>query len=307
MPLFYRMQLLVYVLSYPLLRFISILPFRLLYLVSDLVYFWLYRVFGYRKKVVRANLELVFPDKTELEIRTIEKGFYRHMCDMFLEMIKTIGISVPEIQKRYVFTNVEELHRFEEKKQSVMLMLPHYANWEWVFSLNTETSSSAFGIYQPLTNKYFDRLVRSLRAKWGTTLITTKQIWDVATKNNKEGQLAIYGIISDQSPMVQKAHYWAPFMGITVPMHTGAEFLCKKFKLPVLYLKVEKVKRGYYQVSFIVLAENPEAYPDYEITDAFFQQVENSISEAPEYYFWTHKRWKHRNRKPKEEAKVRVG
>ncbi len=275
-------------------------------MVSDLVYFLIYRVFGYRKKVVRANLELVFPDKTETELRSIEKDFFKHMCDMFLEMIKTLSISVPEIQKRYVFTNIEELLQFEEKRQSVMLMLPHYANWEWVFSLNTEISFTAYGIYQPLTNKYFDRLVRSLRAKWGTTLITTKQIWDIAAKNNQDGKLAIYGIITDQSPMVQKAHYWAPFMGITVPMHTGAEYLCKKFKLPVLYLKVEKVKRGYYQGTFTVLTEKPETLPDYNITDAYFEQVENAISEAPEYYFWTHKRWKHRNRKPKEQALVKA-
>ena len=181
-----------------------------------------------------------------------------------------------------------------------MLMLPHYASWEWVFSLNMEITARAFGIYQPINNKYFDRLVRSIRAKWGTTLITTKEIWEIAAENNRAGNLAIYGIISDQSPMVKKAHYWAPFMGITVPMHTGAEYLCKKFNLPVVYLKVEKVQRGYYQGSFRVLAENPSDYPNYELTDAYFRQVEQSIYEAPEYYFWTHKRWKHRDKVPPE-------
>jgi len=292
------MQLLVYLLTYPILRLVSLLPFPILYLVSDFVYFLVYRVFGYRKKVVRANLELVFPDKPTAELRSIERVFFGHMCDMFLEMIKTMGISAAEIKKRYVFTNIEEFLQFEKNKQSVMLMLPHYASWEWVFSLNTEVSAGAFGIYQPLTNKYFDRLVRSLRAKWGTTLITTKEIWDIADKNNKEGTPAIYGIISDQSPMVKKAHYWAPFMGITVPMHTGAEYLCKKFDLPMVYLKVEKVKRGYYKSTFHILTTNPNAHPDYQLTDAFFEQVEKSIYEAPEYYFWTHKRWKHRNKVP---------
>ena len=294
------MQLLVYVLTYPLLRLLSLLPFSVLYVVSDLVFFMVYRVIGYRKGVVRGNLELVFPDKAVPELRRIEKAFYQHMCDMFLEMIKTIGITDSEIQKRYTFTNIEEFLQFEKKKQSVMLMLPHYASWEWVFSLNTHINSAAYGIYQPLTNKYFDRLVRSLRAKWGTTLITTKQIWDIAAKNNKENKLAVYGIISDQSPMIRKAHYWAPFMGITVPMHTGAEYLCKKFNFPVLFLKVEKVKRGHYRSTFHVLAKDPNDYPDYELTDAYFKQVENAINEAPEYYFWTHKRWKHRDKVPPE-------
>lgn len=294
------MQLLVYVLTYPILRLVSLLPFRALYLVSDGVFFLVYRVFGYRKKVVRSNLELVFPEKSTAELRAIERSFYSHMCDMFLEMIKTISITESEIQKRYTFTNIEEFLQFEEKEQSVMLMLPHYASWEWVFSLNTEVSSAAFGIYQPINNKYFDRLVRSLRAKWGTTLITTKEIWDIAAQNNQENKLAVYGIISDQSPMIKKAHHWAPFMGITVPMHTGAEFICKKFNLPVLYLKVEKVKRGYYQSTFQVLAEKPNDYPNYKLTDAYFEQVEKSIREAPEYYFWTHKRWKHRDKVPPE-------
>ncbi|MCE2612232.1 lysophospholipid acyltransferase family protein [Flavobacteriaceae bacterium D16] len=294
------MQLLVYLLTYPILRLVSLLPFPILYLVSDFVYSLVYRVFGYRKKVVRSNLELVFPEKSTAELRYIERIFYGHMCDMFLEMIKTMSISVAEIQKRYVFTNVDEFLQFEKNGQSVMLMLPHYASWEWVFSLNTEVSASAYGIYQPLTNKYFDRLVRSIRAKWGTTLITTKEIWDIAEKNNKEGKLGIYGIISDQSPMIKKAHYWAPFMGITVPMHTGAEYLCKKFDFSVVYMKVEKVKRGYYKSTFHVLATNPNEHPDYKLTDAFFEQVEKSIYEAPEYYFWTHKRWKHRDKVPEE-------
>ncbi len=292
------MQLLVYVFTYPFLRLLSLLPFPALYLVSDFVFFLVYRVFGYRKKVVRGNLELVFPDKPVTELRKIEKAFYQHMCDMFLEMIKTISIKAPEIQERYTFTNIEEFLQFEEKDQSVMLMLPHYASWEWVFSLNTQMTSAAYGIYQPLTNKYFDRLVRSLRAKWGTTLITTKEIWNIVAQNNKEKKLAVYGIISDQSPMIRKAHYWAPFMGITVPMHTGAEYLCKKFNLPVLYLKVDKVKRGYYQSTFHVLAQHPNDYPDYQLTDMYFAQVENAINEAPEYYFWTHKRWKHRDKVP---------
>lgn len=299
------MQLLVYILAYPILWLFSRLPFGVLYAISDFVYFLVYRVFGYRKKVVRTNLELVFPDRSQEEIRAIEKKFYRHMCDMFLEMIKTMGITADEIEKRYSFSNVEEFLQFEKNGQSVMLMLPHYASWEWVFSLNTKVTSSAYGIYQPLSNKYFDKLVRDLRAKWGTSLITTKQTWEVAKKTNEAGQLATFGIISDQSPMVKKAHYWAPFMGITVPMHTGAELLCKKFNLPVIYLKVKKVKRGYYQATFKVLAKDPNSYPDYEITDAFFKEVEKSILEAPEYYFWTHKRWKHRNQEPNKGALVR--
>ena len=299
------MQKLIYLLAYPFLWLVSKLPFPLLYALSDLVFFLVYRIFGYRRKVVWNNLKLVFPDKPEAELKTIERKFYSHMCDMFLEMIKTMNISEAEIKKRYTFTNLEVLLEFEKKGKSAMLMLPHYASWEWVFSLNTEVTANAYGIYQPINNKYFDRLVRRIRAKFGTTLIATKQIWDITVQNKKTNTLAIYGIISDQSPMVKKAHYWAPFMGITVPIHTGAEFLCKKYDLTVYYLKVKKVGRGYYSCTFKLLAEDPATYPDYEITDMFLKEVEASIHEAPEYYFWTHKRWKHKDRKPNKDALVR--
>ena len=294
------MQLVVYLLVYPLLWLISRLPFRMLYIISDGVYLILYRVFGYRKKVVRSNLKLVFPEKSELEIKSIEKKFYKHLCDMFLEMIKTMGIGNDQLQKRFVFTNIDVLHRLEDQNKSIMLMFPHYASWEWVIALDKHIASKGYAIYQKIGNKYFDRLVRDIRQKFGTTLISTKATKEIVAKNKEMGQLSMYGILSDQSPMVKKTHLWTPFMGITVPAHTGAELLCNKLDLPAVYLKVKKLKRGHYQGSFKVLAENPREMKEFELTKAFLNEVENSIREAPEYYFWTHKRWKHKDKVSKE-------
>ena len=292
------MQLLVYLLAYPLLWLVSRLPFGLLYFISDALYPLIYNVIGYRKKVVRENLSLVFPDKTQSERLSIEKGFFRHMCDMFLEMIKTIGISNKQLQKRFVFTNLEVLHQLEEKGKSVMLMFPHYASWEWVIALDAHIKSKGYAIYLPIQNKYFDKLVRDIREKFGTTLITTKTTRVIVAKNRKEGQLSMYGILSDQSPMISKAQHFTDFMGITVPVHVGAEDLCKNLDLPAVYLKVTKRKRGHYEGSFKLLAEHPRDYTDFEITDLFLNEVEQSIREKPEFYFWTHKRWKHRNKVP---------
>ncbi|MCL6265835.1 lysophospholipid acyltransferase family protein [Flagellimonas myxillae] len=292
------MQLVVFILVYPLLWLVSRLPFTLLYLISDGVYLVLYRLIGYRKKVVRSNLELVFPDKSVQERKQIEKKFYRHLCDMFLEMIKTMGISNAELQKRFVFTNIEVLHQLEEKNKSVMLMFPHYASWEWVIALDKHIASKGYAIYQKIGNKYFDKLIRDIRQKFGTTLISTKATKEIVAKNKKMGQLSMYGILSDQSPMVKKTHLWTPFMGITVPAHTGAELLCKKLELPAVYLQVKKLKRGHYQGSFKLLSEHPGALEEFSLTKAFLAEVEASIHEAPEYYFWTHKRWKHRNKVP---------
>ena len=292
------MQRLTFLLAYPFLWGISRMPFPLLYLFSDGIYFIVYRIIGYRKKVVRENLLIAFPEKSERERRSIERKFYSHLCDMFLEMVKTFGISQKELQKRFTFTNLEVIHRLEAKDKSIMLLAPHYASWEWAFVLDLYVKGEAFAVYQPINNIYFDRWVRRVRKKFGTTLITTRETREVIARNKKEGRLSFYGMLSDQSPMLKKAKYWGPFMGVTVPMHTGAEGICKKQDIPAIYMKVRKVRRGYYQASFTVLAEDPAKVPDFGITDAFFRQVEQSIREAPEFYFWTHKRWKHRNKAP---------
>jgi KDO2-lipid IV(A) lauroyltransferase len=292
------MQRLSFLLAYPFLWLISRLPFPMLYLLSDGVFYLVYKLIRYRRKVVRQNLLLVFPDRSEEERHVIERRFYSHLCDMFLEMVKTFGISEKELQKRFTFSNLEVIHGLEAQNKSIMLLAPHYASWEWAFVLDLYVKGEAFAVYQPLNNEYFDRWVRRVRKKFGTTLISTRETRELIAKNKAKGKLSFYGMLSDQSPMIQRAKYWGPFMGITVPMHTGAESLCKKQDIPAIYMKVSKVRRGYYQASFKVLAENPTEIPDFGITDAFFREVENSIREAPEYYFWTHKRWKHRDKVP---------
>ncbi|MEM6864036.1 MAG: lysophospholipid acyltransferase family protein [Bacteroidota bacterium] len=293
------MQFVVFSIAYPLLWLVSKLPFKLLYVLSNGVFFLLYYLIGYRKKVVRGNLELVFPQKTDNERLIIEKNFYRHMCDMFLEMIKTMTISKEQLQKRFVFSNLEVLHQLENQNQSVMLMFPHYASWEWVIALDAHIASKGYAIYQKIGNVHFDRMVRAIRQKFGTTLITTVDTREIVMSNKKNGILSMYGILSDQSPMPKKAQLWTPFMGITVPVHTGAEVLCQKLDLPAVYLKVSKRARGYYQGSFELLSERPIELPPFELTKRFLQKVEASINEEPAYYFWTHKRWKHKDKVPK--------
>lgn len=294
------MQLIVFILAYPLLWLVSRLPFRILYFISDGVYVLLYHVIGYRKKVVRDNLELVFPEKSEAERLQIEKKFFHHMCDIFLEMIKTLGISTEEMQKRFSFTNIEVIQKLEREHKNTMLMFPHYASWEWVLSLNARIISKGYGIYQKIQNKYFDKMVRDIRSKYGTTLIVTNESRKILREARESNQLLMVGIISDQSPMVNRARYWTQFMGITVPVHVGGEEICKSNNIIPIYLKVKKKKRGYYEGTFKIISENPTEVEDYKITDAFLREAETSIREAPEYYFWTHKRWKHRNKVPKE-------
>ena len=288
------MQLLAYILIYPILWFLSILPFRLLYAVSDLLYILMYHVFRYRKLTVKENLRLVFPEKSDLEIKMITKKFFHHFCDMILESIKSMNISLKSMKARYTFKNLDIIKDFEKQNKSIILMCAHYGSWEWIFILQTYTSHRGYGIYKRLQNKYFDRLIKSIRARYNSYLITTKETFSVLEEAKKNGILSMNGFASDQSPKKDKARHWNEFMGIRVPVHTGAEMLAKKLDMPIVFFAVERKKRGYYEATFQTLAENPTDFKDYEITDKFLKLVEKQIHEAPEYYLWTHKRWKHR-------------
>ena len=222
------MQFLVYILVYPLLWLVSILPFRLLYFVSDCVYVLVYYIIGYRKHTVYNNLKLVFPEKSEGDIKIITKTFYHHLCDMFLEMAKTMTISETELKKRFKVTNPQEFKRLEALNKSIILIFGHYASWEWSIVLQNYINFKGLAVYKPLANKYFDRLVKNIRSKFNTDLISTKEIISIINNNEINGIKSITGFLSDQSPRLTKEVYWGDFMGIKSPCFTGAERLAKK-------------------------------------------------------------------------------
>ena len=294
------MQFLIYILVYPFLWIVSILPFRLLYAISDLLYILIFRVFGYRKKVVKENLRLVFPNKSKEEINLITKKFYHHLSDMMVEAIKSLSISEEEMKSRYKFTNIEEIHKLEQQNKSIVLMCAHYGSWEWIFILQKHINHKGYAVYKRLANPYFDRLIKKIRAKYNSHLITTKETIPVLIEAQKRGELTINGFVSDQSPKAGKAYHWNEFMGIKVPMHTGAEMLAKRLDMAIVFFKVKRLKRGFYETTFETITTSPKEFKNYEITDIFFKFVEKQIEEAPEYYLWTHKRWKHRNSVPAE-------
>ncbi len=290
------MQLVFFILLYPIIWFISILPFRILYVLSDCVYILIYYIIGYRKKVVRGNITLALPHLSEKERLQIEKKSYRHLCDMFLEMIKTMTISVKEIEKRFVFTNLEMYQEMEKKNKSIAVMIAHYACYEWTISMNSKIKYEGYAIYKKINNKYFDKLVRDIRSRFKAKLINTKETIPTIEKNAKNNHLSLFGFASDQSPQVSKTFHWQKFMGIETPVHTGAEMLAKRFDMNIIFLRVKKVKRGYYEATFEHLVDNPKEVPDYQISDEFLRRVEKQIYEAPEFYLWTHNRWKHKKK-----------
>lgn len=297
------MQLLAFVLIYPFMWVISILPHRLFYGFSDIAFFFVYHVFGYRREVVQNNLNLVFPDKPNEEINRIEKEFYKHLCDTFLEMVKTMNLSKKAVAKKYRVVNPEVLLEIEKEK-SIIILCAHYANWEWNVSINNYVNSKGYAVYQQVNNSYFDKFIRKTRARWNTTLITQGQTAKTVIQNFRNNVRATYGMVSDQSPQAHRAHYWTNFMGIKVPIFNGGEALARKTGLATVFLKVSKVKRGHYKAELIPIALNGKETEEHEITNTFLRLTEEQIREKPEYYLWTHKRWKHRDKKPAAFAKT---
>ncbi|MCF6182201.1 lipid A biosynthesis acyltransferase [Lutibacter sp.] len=292
------MNFIVYILVYPLIWLLSILPFRILYIISDAIYVLLYYVIGYRKKVVLYNLKLAFPNKPEEEIFTIRKKFYHHFVDIFIEMIKSFTVSKEEVYKRYKYTNVELLNEMYKDGKSAILMGPHYANWEWIMSIDSFVGYKGYAAYTKVNNKYFNKKIINSREKFGTHLMQTSKIITEIQYNKKNNIQSMYGLLSDQSPQIHKTHYWRDFFGVKVPVHTGGEMLAKKYDLNVVYMNVKKIKRGYYETTFSLITTNATKYPNYELTDIFIDKVEKQVQNKPEYYFWTHKRFKHKDKAP---------
>jgi len=292
-------HLISFILLYPLFWIVSKLNFFLLYKLSDFLFYIFYYVIKYRRKTVRDNLNLVFTKKTEKEIKELELKTYKNLSDVLLESIKFSGMSEKEVKERFKFKNVEVLKDLEKTEQDLILMCGHYASWEWVFILDRFVNYDIYGVYKKLSNPYFDKVIKKSRSKFNGYLISTKESISVIGENAKSNKnLCLYGFASDQSPKMKRAFHWGEFMGITVPIHTGAEMLAKKHNLAIAFLSIEKVKRGYYMTTFEKITTTPKDYKNFEISDIFIKKVEQQIRKNPEYYTWTHKRWKHKDKAP---------
>jgi KDO2-lipid IV(A) lauroyltransferase len=282
----------------PLLIFISWLPFRLLYFISDLFYYILYYGIKYRRKIVRKNLELSKVAKSTKDLIRIEKKFYRHLTDVFFEMFKFYSISPEEMKKRFYIENPEIFYQLEKKNKSVMFMTSHYGGFEWFLSINYHVPQLPFAVYTPLSNKSLDSLIKKFRLRHGSKLISRYKAGSYIKKQIKENKLFLYGMAADQSAQIRSITYWKEFLGVKVPVFTGSERIAKQHDIPVVFGKVVKIKRGHYKVVVDLISEFPNEYKDYKITDIYIKKLEKQIREIPEYYYWTHNRFKHKDKAP---------
>ena len=286
------MKFFTYILTLPFIYFLALLPFRLMYIFSDFLSFVLYRIIGYRKQVVRANLIRTGFGDDPAQCFAIEKAVYKHFCDLYLETFKSLTLSKSQIQKRFVVNNTSLIQDFALQGKSVIMMCGHYASYEWLLSMGYYSDHTAYGIYAPLSNPYFNKLVIKARRRYGAFLIPRRGTVSSIKKHAENNHLALYGFASDQSPKIKRKTYFRSFFGIEVPVFTGAERIAKEHDIPVLMAKVRRVKRGFYETEIIVLSKNPKEVKDFEITDQFTEELESLIKEDPSHYLWTHNRFK---------------
>lgn len=287
-----------YWLIYGIMVLPALLPLRVLYLISDLLYPLVYHVVGYRKKVVRRNLVNSFPEKSEEEIRSIEKKFYRHFCDFMVESLKQAHISKEEIMMRTELKNPEFLDKWKENGRSIIMMTGHYANWEWFATLNYRIAPLRLaGIYRQLKNEEMERFFLNIRKSYGAIPIEKEKTLRELIKLRKEKVQIMVAFVSDQTPSVQNIHYWSNFLNQDTAMFSGAERIAKMVDYDVVYMDVERVARGKYVAELKLITENPKDTAEFEITEKYTRMMEETIVREPQYWLWTHKRWKHKRKK----------
>ena len=275
----------------------ALLPLKILYILSDILFFPMFYIVRYRRKLVYQNMKDSFPEKSEKEIRRMEKAFYHHFCDYIVETIKLLHISDKETRKRVKFHNTEALQEIVDNGGSCLMLLGHYGNWEFVPSVTLwmRKGSVIFAqIYRPLKNKWFDRFFLKLRGRYHSECIAKQDTLRSILRYKSSGRPSITGFMADQTPSPANIHHWVNFLNHDTPVFTGVEKIAHKVGFSVFYFDVEKIKRGCYSVTIREISKNPKETEEFEITNKYMEMMETTILRAPEYWLWTHNRWKHK-------------
>lgn len=290
------MDKLLYKIVYGWVYCYALLPLRILYVFSDILYPIVYYIARYRRKTVRKNMKTAFPSKSFQEILRIEKDFYRNLCDYWFETIKLLHISDKEIQRRFRFRNIELVNRLMSDGNSGMMYLGHFGNWEWVpsIALWVDASITLAQIYRPLRNKLFDRLFLKIRNRFGTLSIPKDDTLREIVHMRRGRMKTLIGFMSDQTPSPRNIHYWSNFLNQETPVFTGVERIAKQTGFYVFYLDIVRIKRGYYEATCVLIADNPSSMPAFEITEKYVRMMEQTILRNPAYWLWSHNRWKYR-------------
>ena len=274
---------------------LSLLPMWVHYLLSDILYLLVAYIFSYRHRVIWKNLSN--SDKSEKELKSLQRKCYRHMCNMVAETVKYTTISRKNIMRRMTFKGVEQVVEILNSGQSIALLLGHYGNWEWVTSFALwlppmECDYILGQLYHPLKNKVMDRVVLKMRNRMGPVCVPKNEALRWIIGNKQEGRTTMLGYINDQVPKWENIHHWLTFLNQETPVFTGIERITRQQQQAVVYVDVKCLKRGFYECEFQVITREPKSMRDMEITDEYFRRFEQTINRAPQYWLWSHNRWK---------------
>jgi KDO2-lipid IV(A) lauroyltransferase len=287
-----------YYIFYGINWFLSFLPLWILYFISDFIYLLLFYFPSYRRKVVETNLKNSFPEKTPEEIRLIEKKFYKHLADLLIETFKLLHMSKKEQNKRFTYSNIGIIDKLREEKRDIIAVLGHYNNWEWPTMLPEYLQYKTVIIYKPLQNKYFNSFINKQRSKDGIVLTPMSAIIReiINSRNNNTNTVSVF--LSDQIPAKGDIKYWTTFLNQDTAVHTGVGKIAAKYDMAVVFFNIQKIKRGHYNLGIELLLEHTAGLPENIITESHVKRLEEIIRENPEYWIWSHRRWKHK--KPEE-------
>jgi KDO2-lipid IV(A) lauroyltransferase len=287
------MDFFIFIISFGLIWLLSWLPLKVLYVFSDICFFFIWYIIPYRKKLVFKNLSLSFPEKGPQEIRIIAKQSYRHFCDNFIESIAAVHLGLKEHNKRYKLNNIEVLDELYAAGKDIMLISAHYGNWEWLSILPFFTHYKILAVYKTLHNKYFDRIFINLRNKYGVIPVTKEKTLRTIIDYQQTKIPVMTYLLGDQRPRWKEIQHWIRFLNQDTSVILGPEKIARKLGLAVVFIKHLKVRRGYYESVFIPLASDPANTKPHEITEKYYQNLESIIRDSPAEYLWTHDRWKH--------------
>ena len=283
-----------YNLFYGINWIITLLPLPVLYIFSDFLYLVLNYVVSYRRNVVATNLKNSFPEKTDKELKIIEKKFYRHLSDILIETFKSTHMTRANQKKRFTYSNLEIIDKLREEKRDIIAIMGHYNNWEWPTLLPYYLKYKTIIIYKPLQNKYFNRFINNHRSEHGIVLTPTSQVIREIINYRKKDINTVSVFISDQIPSKGDIKYWTTFLNQDTAVFTGAGKIASKYDMAVVFFHVQKVKRGYYNLNIELLFDHTEGLSEEVITEKHVRRLEEIIKEKPEYWIWSHRRWKHK-------------
>jgi len=276
-----------------LLTALSLLPLKILYLLADLFYGLIFHVFGYRRKVVRMNLLNSFPEKALSEIEAIEKSYYKFLSSLVFEVIKMKSITKKSLHKRVKFKNVDLVEAYLQNNESVLFCSSHYGNYEWVcMAIGLNFSGTHYPIYKPLSSEVFDRWFFNMRSRLGNKMIAMRQT--LRAIQSTKGSATMFTFGSDQAPSKDESNYWTSLLNQETSVQLGIEKIAKKTNRPVFYLKINYIKRGYYEVDCVPICLHPAETSEFEITELHTQFLQEMIKEEPAYWLWSHRRWKYK-------------